>query len=118
MLNEAFALKDEGRYAESIAKFKEAVAEFGENPNSVGMIAGMTYQYLKDPHQALPYAKRSIQLSPKSELASYTLVHILIDLEDQEAVNIEMRRYFSLGIPLKLYKVLLKGNRLTKEDFL
>jgi tetratricopeptide (TPR) repeat protein len=75
---EAFAFKNAGKFEEAIHVFKDIIEEYGESGVATGMIANLYYCDLRNPTLALPYAQRAVQLSPKSELASFCFVLCLV----------------------------------------
>ena len=113
----AFELKNAGKTEEAIALFKNIIKEYGESAVANGMIANLYYIKLHDHVSALPYAKRAVELSPKSELASMALVLCLFEHNYKDEINNEIRRYLRVGKKIDLYKTLLRENGLNIEDF-
>jgi hypothetical protein len=62
-----------------------------------GVIATTYFTYLKRYDKALPFAQKTVSLSPRSELASLTLFHTLANLGYDEQAMAESRRYTKLA---------------------
>jgi predicted Zn-dependent protease len=62
-----------------------------------GVIATTYFTYLKRYDEALPFAQKTVTLSPRSELASLTLFHTLANLGHDEEAMSESGRYIKLN---------------------
>jgi predicted Zn-dependent protease len=118
MYNEAFSFKNAGNIDEAISAFKNIQKKYGEEKVATNMIASLYFYEKEDAKSAIPFAKKGIKLSPKSEMASLCLVHSLFELHKHNEVEKEIKRYLSLGIKIKNYKILLEENGLTVDDFI
>ena len=116
-IDHAVELKNAGKPKEAISELKRIMEEHGEFPVPIGMIASLYYSELNDPENALPYAKRSVQLSPKSEMASMCLVLCLYHYEKQDEMDVEIKRYVNEGGNIDLYSTLFEENGLKLADF-
>ena len=116
--NRAFELKNSGKYIESINEFKKIIDIYGESSIAVGMIAALYQSELDDSRNAISYARRSIELSPKSEMASLCLAHCLFELDLHEDMIKEIKRYINTGGKIDGYNVLFEENGLTLNDFI
>lgn len=63
------------------------------------------------------YAKKSVTLSPKSEMASLCLFHTLWDLNRQDEAKNEIRRFIQSGGNINKYNILFKENDTSIKDF-
>ena len=116
--NRAFELKNDSKYLESINEFKKIIDKYGESSIAVGMIATLYEYELNDSINALSYARRSTELSPKSEMASLCLAHCLFELDLHEDMIKEIKRYINTGGKIDGYNVLFEENGLTLNDFI
>lgn len=116
LIDQAFRLKKEEKYEESVDCFKQAL-ETENDPRVELMIALLTFHELSNPAAALPYAQNASTKKPECELASITLFHCLFNLDLKDEAEEEMTRFLNLGIPIDNYEVLLEENNLTIEDF-
>lgn len=118
MYDKAFSYKNANKIDEAISMFMEIQNTFGED-NVSNMMIAMLYYYEKESKlKALPYAKKWVQLSPKSEKASLCLVHCLFDLEKQDELQYEIERYIKGGGKIDSYKILFEENGLSADDFI
>ncbi len=114
----AVELKNSGKYTEAVEKCREIIENNGAYGPVVGMIASLLYSELNDPKKALPWAQKSVELSPKSETASICLVLCMQQMGLRSEVNKEITRYLKTGSSLDLYKTLFEENNLEKENFI
>jgi tetratricopeptide (TPR) repeat protein len=115
--NFALSLKNDNKYLESIKEFQKIEQKYGETPELIGMIALIYYSEINNVSKALEYAKRSIVLSPKSEMSSLCLFHCLYDLGKKEDAEKEILRFIKAGGKIKNYNILFKENDLNIENF-
>lgn len=116
-IEHAIELKNTGKPKEAIVELKRVIEKYGESPVAIGLIANLYYSELNDPESALPYAKQSVQLSPKSEMASMCLVLCLYHHKKPDEIDAEIKRYISSGGKIDLYNTLFEENGLKLSDF-
>ncbi len=107
-LAKAFELKNQGKYSEAIIELKKFIQKHGDHKIAIGLIAALYYSELNSPEEALPYAQMSVQLSPKSEMASLCLVLCLRHFDRQDEIHEEIQRFVKTGKQLDLY-ITLRG---------
>ena len=117
LIDQAYRLKNEEKYEESVVCFKKAL-ELEFKPGHELTLAMILVFGLRRPQEALPYAQNASTKKPKSELASITFFHCLFKLGLKDDAEEEMTRFLNLGIPIDHYEVLLEENNLTVEDFI
>ena len=82
---------------EALSIFKDLNKRHPNQAVITGMIAAVYFTYLERYDEALPYARATVMLSPRSEMASLTLFHTLSHLGfDSEALD-ESRRFTRLN---------------------
>ncbi|MDH5718913.1 MAG: hypothetical protein OEZ22_14900 [Spirochaetia bacterium] len=113
----AFKFKENKEYKEAIKEFKNIADKYGETSVALGMIATLEYYEFNNIEEAIFYAKKTIKISPKSEMASIVLAHCLFDLNLKEEMYKEIKRYVATGAEIKLYNTLFEENNLTINDF-
>lgn len=113
----AFELKAQNRIEESILEFKKIIDFHDEDANIVLMIAMLLLIELSLYNEALPYAKRAVQLLPESEKASLTLFHCYFDQGLNDEAEEEVRRYVRTGSDINQYQLLFNENNLSIKDF-
>lgn len=113
----AFDLKNDGKVGAAIAEFKQILERSPDSGISASMIANLYYSELNDPENALPFAKRAIELLPKSENASFCLSLCLLELNRKDDMYSEIERYVNEGGKIDLYNTLFEENGLTLKDF-
>ena len=118
LFEKALEYKNKGNFKKAVEKFKHINKLIGDSAPATGMIASILYQELDRVEEALPYARKTVELSPKSELGSLCLVLCLFTLNMKEEMEQEIRRYVKIGNKFDNYNILFEENNLTKEDFL
>lgn len=116
-LEQAIELKNRGLSAEAVDILKKLEIKHGDSKETTGLISMLLFHNLKKPKESLKYAVKWTKLSPKSEMASINLVHILFDLNEQDNLEKEIRRFIKTGVELDFYTDLFEENVLTKKDF-
>jgi predicted Zn-dependent protease len=92
--DEALALRDAGELQHARRILEQLFVEHPERPPIVGVLAGLRYE-LGDYSSAAEAARVSVRLSPKSELASLTLFHAAMKLNELDAGFAEVARFRS-----------------------
>lgn len=90
--NKAMDLR-ESKPCEALAILKNLENKFPKEAVIKGTIASIYFTYLKQFDEALPYAREATLLSPRSELASITLFHTLVNLGLETEAFDEARRF-------------------------
>lgn len=91
--NRALQLRDAGAFEEAVQVFTGLLGSGFRRAAVHGMLGGIIHYDLKDPVTALPILRKSVALSPHSELASLGLFHALFALDRVDEAFDEMRRY-------------------------
>ncbi len=116
-LEKAIELKNTDKNIEAIELLKKVEKNFGESSKTIGLITMILYYNLNRIDESLKYALKWTSISPESEKASITLVHILFDLKKHDDVDIEISRFVKTGVKLDLYNTLFEENGITKQDY-
>jgi hypothetical protein len=103
--NRALDLR-ESNPAEAILILKELDDRFPNKAVVTGMIGGI-YHILEDWTSALPYYRKTVALSPKSETASIGLFHSLWHHEHFDEAFSEARRFIKLNGVTESYTLLM-----------
>lgn len=104
--NEALAFRDTGQYSKALTILNE-LNEKGPPSASVKGILGDIYWITGDLYSAASSFKEATEISPKSELASLGLFHVLLGLEKEEEAKKEMDRFLQIA-ESKEYQELVK----------
>jgi len=118
LFEKALEYKNKGNFEKAVEKFKHINELIGDSAPATGMIALILYHKLDRVEEALPYARKTVELSPKSEMGSLCLVHCFFELNMKEEMEQEISRYVKIGEKFDRYNILFEENNLTKEDFL
>jgi predicted Zn-dependent protease len=90
--DEALRLRDAGELARARMALERLAREYPERPSVIGTLAGIQFA-AGDYEQAATTGRLSVRLAPKSELASRTLFHAYMRLQDIEAAFSEVARF-------------------------
>jgi len=93
--NKGIDLWRSGRYDESLKILLKLATRFPDHPPLLGVIASVYFE-MDDLEHAIEYFKRTVELSPKSELASRGLFHSLYRSGFKDRAFSEIRRFLSL----------------------
>jgi tetratricopeptide (TPR) repeat protein len=85
--------KNEGKYQEAIHAFEKAVRKSPRCSMAYWLLGGVYYTLLHDPKASIPYFKKAVKLSPKTEMASLGLFHALWDTDRIYEALEEIKRY-------------------------
>lgn len=97
LFEEAIKLRDSDKCLEAIEKFNEILSKSPKYKAPVLGVMGHIYFKLKDLEKALDCYEKTVNLSPKSELASLGLFHTLWNLGRHDDAFNEMKRFLSLS---------------------
>ncbi len=111
----ALRLWGEDKPQEAINVFKKLNAEFPNQPALLGMIGGI-YRTLDDFTNALTYFEKTVEFSPKSELASRALFLTLWELKRYENAFEEAQRFIKLRGITEEYAFII--NEFEEQGFL
>ncbi len=117
MYEHAFDLKNQGKVKEAIIEFKHILEKYPKSGVSASMIATLYYSELNDSENAIPYAKRAVELLPKKEIASFCLSLCLFTLNRKDEMYHEIERFIKEGGKIDLYNTLFEENGLTIKNF-
>lgn len=118
ILRKALNLKNKGCDIEAVDLLQKTEKEYGPSSKTTGLIAMILYYNLKRTEDSLEYSLKWTELSPNSEKASLHLVHVLFDLDKNQEVENEIRRFVKTGMELNDYNILFEENGLSKQDFI
>ncbi len=104
--NRALRLRDSGDWLGAAAILERIDAEYPNKAAVLGMW-GSIYFHLKDWERAIALYRRTVSLSPKSELASLCLFHSLRNVGKYEEALVEMGRFLSVSDSAE-YRQLIK----------
>ena len=103
IINDALALKSQGKYTEGLKIMKQIEKEFPNDSVIHGIIASLFYEK-NDFKKSEKYFRKTVELNPNSELASLGLFHSLISLNKENEALCELRNFIKTH-SIKLYKV-------------
>jgi len=93
LLAKAIDLKDRGQFSEAAVLLTETVKQFPKSASAHGLLGAIYYSSLRQPKEAIPFLKRAVRLSPKSEMASLGLFHSYWNTDQQVEALEEMKRF-------------------------
>ncbi len=112
--NEALKLRREGRFSEAIQILSGLAKEYPKLPAIFGML-GSIYKETGDLENSIKCFKITVDLSPKSELASLGLFHSLFKADRKDEALAEMRRFLRVSSS-KEYNRLISDMNLSLND--
>lgn len=93
ILERGIEIKNQGNYSAAIWLFEEAIRKSPRCSLAYWLLGGVFYSFLHDPQASLPYFKKAVKLSPKTEMASLGLFHALWDMDRIDEALEELKRF-------------------------
>ena len=105
--NRALDLWHEDNFLEALKILKNLSKEFPDQPAILGMI-GAIYFSLEDWSNSIIYYRKTVEISPKSELASIAFFHCLWNHEEFDKAFSEANRFTKLNGFSKEYSLIFE----------
>ena len=93
ILTKGIQHNNEGDFPAAIRAFKKAIRKSPRCSVAYWLLGGVYYSFLHDAFASLPYFKRAVKLSPKTEMASLGLFHALWDIDRIDDALEELKRF-------------------------
>lgn len=106
LVEKAISLNSKNLFIEALSILLEIEAKYKKSSMINGLIA-TSYYHAKEYGMSAEYYKRTIELNPRSELASLGLFHSLWEMKNYSGAFKEMDRFLSSN-EANTYKVTLK----------
>jgi tetratricopeptide (TPR) repeat protein len=94
-VDRALRLRDAGDHSTALDILMKLLEEGPRRAGVVALIGQILYYEMRDPVQALPFLRESVELSPDSERSSLALCHALFAVDAGDEAFHEMRRFLS-----------------------
>ena len=111
MFERACRLQSVGRDQEALDLFRELERQGAFPDKTPGMIGMVLYHAFDRATEARAFLERAVEVAPEWEMASLSLFHVLLELDETEKAFDEMERFLARADSPKYMRLLAQINR-------